>query len=170
MITGGHETLSIPFVWLTCQQWLREFKCAAILHSSSPWILSSSQLLSPKHLSFTFENVVGFDCLTTTNPSPNSTNRQPGHGRFIAQHSAHRPPATEGTPPSRNKTRDTFPVPASLNLVDILDKVFAVCNVGNKVSETQQQFCKSRNWGSELQIGSRRREAKFAAGRFVCCF
>jgi len=140
------------------------------LHHGSYPVLSPSQLLSPKHLSFTFENVMVFDCLTTTNPSPNSAIRQSGHGRFIAQLSAHRPPATERTPPSRNKTRDNFPVPASLNLVDILDQVFAGCNVGNKVSETQLQFCKSRNWSSELQIGSRRIEAMFAAGRFVCCF
>jgi len=140
------------------------------LHHGSYTVLSSSQLLSPKYLSFTFENVMGFDCLTTTIPSQKSAIRPSGHGRFIAQLSAHHPPATERTPPSRNKTKDNFPVPASLNLVDILDQVFAGCNVGNKVSETQLPFCKGRNWSSELQIGSRRREAMFAAGSFACCF
>lgn len=110
--------------------------CIRLHHGSSP-VLSPSQLLSPKPLSFTFENVVGFDCLTTTNPSPNCTIRQSRHSRFIAQLSAHRPPATEGTPPVRDKTRDYFSVLAFLNLVDILHQVFAGCNVGNKESETQ---------------------------------
>jgi len=107
------------------------------LHRGSPTVLSPSQLLSPKSLSFTFENFVGFDCLTTANPLPNSTIRQWGHSRCIARLSARRPSATEEMPSSRVKTRDNFPVPASLNMVDILDQVFAGCNVINKVSETQ---------------------------------
>ena len=84
---------------------------ALVSNTDPPSSITISVTLTKKNLSFTFENVVGFDCY----PSPNSTIRQSGHSRFVARLSAIRPPANEGTPPSRKKTRDTFPVPASFN-------------------------------------------------------
>ena len=114
MTTGGRETL--PFSSCGSRRNSDSKKlnvprfCTRLQHGSSQFYhhLSYSH---QKNLSFTFENVVGFDCYS----SPNSTIRQSGHSRFVARLSAIRPPATEGTPPSRKKTRDTFPVPASFN-------------------------------------------------------